>query len=354
MHFGFESVAHLKLAAVAAIVILAGGTRWALRHKPANPVQVPLGFPKPRIPADNPMSEAKAELGRYLFYDKRLSGNQSQSCGTCHQQALAFTDGSAHATGSTGDAHPRSSMSLVNVAYAGVLTWTNPEMRSLEKQVMVPLMGGDPVEMGMPSDAELIQRLEKDSHYREMFSQAFPGQPITLENVAKAIAAFERTIISARSPYDRYYFGRDANAISDAAKRGEALFFTENVAGCYRCHGGFNMSDSAESQDRPLTEVVLHDTAVADGPKKFKAPSLRNVAVTAPYMHDGSMKTLEEVVNHYAQGGRFSDNPHKDARMIKIPLSDRNKQDLIAFLNSLTDDALLHDPRFSDPFAKAN
>jgi cytochrome c peroxidase len=356
MRFEFESVKLLSLAAVAALVIAAGGTRWVLRHKTADPVQVPVGFPKPRIPLDNPMSEAKAELGRYLFYDKRLSGNRTQSCGTCHQQALAFTDGSAHATGSTGDAHPRSSMSLVNVAYAGVLTWMNPDMRSLEKQVMVPLMGEEPVEMGMHgADAELIKRLEGDARYREMFAKAFPGaQPITVEKVAKAIAAFERTIISARSPYDRYYFGRDSNAISDAAKRGEALFFTETVAGCYRCHGGFNMSDSAESQDRPLAEVVLHDTAVGDGPQKFKAPSLRNIAVTAPYMHDGSMHTLEEVIDHYAQGGRFSANPHKDARMIKIPLSDQNRRDLIAFLNSLTDDAVLHDPRFSDPFAHTN
>jgi cytochrome c peroxidase len=359
MRFEFALVKLLSLGALAALLILAGGVRLALRRQ-IQPrsipeiLQLPVGFPKPRIPADNPMSVAKTELGRYLFYDKRLSGNQTQSCGSCHQQALAFTDGSAHATGSTGDAHPRSSMSLVNVAYAGVLTWTNPEMRSLEKQVMIPLMGQEPVEMGMPNASELVKRLENDARYRELFAKAFPGEPVTIENATKAIAAFERTIISARSPYDRYYFGRDANAISDSAKRGEALFFTEGVAGCYRCHGGFNMSDTSESEDRPLAQVALHDTAVSDGPQKFKVPPLRNIAVTAPYMHDGSMRTLEEVIDHYAQGGRFSDNTYKDARMIRIPLTDQNKRDLIAFLNALTDDALLHDPRFSDPFAHAN
>lgn len=301
------------------------------------------------------MSAEKVELGRYLFYDKRLSENRTQSCGTCHQQKLAFTDGSARAAGSTGELHPRGSMSLVNVAYAGVLTWVDPEMRSLEKQILTPLMGTHPVEMGMSSDTELVQRLELDGRYRELFAKAFPGpNPITLENVTRAIAAFERSIISARSPYDRYYFQRQPDAISPAAKRGETLFFSEGVAGCFRCHGGFNFSDATESEDRPLAEVTLHNTAVTEGPQKFKAPTLRNIAVTAPYMHDGSMRTLEEVFDHYATGGRFRGNPHKDPRMIEISLTPRNRQDLLAFLNALTDDALLTDPRFSDPFAPAN
>lgn len=352
MQSGSVSVALLKFA-IAALAVAAAGAWWMLRPDHPDTVQIPVGFPNPRIPEDNPMNAAKIELGRYLFYDKRLSGNQTQTCGSCHQQALAFTDGAARATGSLGDLHPRGSMSLVNIAYAGVLTWSDASMRSLEKQIMTPLMGADPIEMGMNSETELVKRLESDDRYRKMFAEAFLGpNPITVENTAKAIAAFERTIISARSPYDRYYFQRQVDTISPAAKRGETLFFSDGVAGCFRCHGGFNLSDATESQEYPLGEVVLHDTAVSDGSQKFKAPTLRNIAVTAPYMHDGSMRTLDEVLDHYAAGGRFSENPHKDPRMVKIPLSTQNRHDLLAFLNALTDEELLRDPRFSNPFAQ--
>ena len=288
------------------------------------------------------MSEAKVQLGRRLFYDRRLSANQTQSCASCHQQERAFTDGRARGVGSTGEVHPRGAMSLVNVAYARVLTWTNPEMLSLEAQVLVPLLGDQPIELG-GQEAELVARLQAGARYREMFSAAFSGAAsITIQNVARAIAAFERTILSARSPYDRYHFGNEVNAITDSAKRGEALFFTDYVAGCYRCHGGFNFSDTSESQS-------LHNTAVVDGPQKFKAPPLRNIAVTAPYMHDGSIATLEEVLDHYAAGGRVPGNPNKDPRMIPIPLTAQNRTDLLAFLGSLTDEDLLRDARFSNP-----
>jgi len=287
------------------------------------------------------MSEEKVLLGRYLFYDKRLSANRTQSCAACHRQELAFTDGRAQGLGSTGEAHPRGSMSLVNVAYAGVLTWINPQLTSLEEQVLVPLLGHDPVELGMGGrEAELVARLDADARYQSLFAAAFPeAHPITIPNLARAIAAFQRSILSARSPYDRYFLGGDADAISASAKRGEALFFTENVAGCYRCHGGFKFSDGS-----------AHNTAVEAGPLQFKTPSLRNIAVTAPYMHDGGMATLEQVLEHYAAGGRVANNPNKDVRMIPIPLAEQNRADLLEFLRSLTDDQLLRDPRFSDPF----
>jgi cytochrome c peroxidase len=331
----------LSIAAVVALIALGIAIRWRTRQQQPYAWALPAGFPIPRVPADNPMSEEKVLLGRYLFYDKRLSANQTQSCASCHQQGLAFTDGRAQSLGSTGETHPRSSMTLVNVAYAGVLTWVDPQMLTLEAQALVPLLGVRPVELGMGGqEVELIRRLRADARYRGLFPSVFPGSdPFSVQNVARAIAAFERTILSARSPYDRYYFGGDASALNDSAKRGEALFFTENVAGCYRCHGGFNFSDS-----------TAHNTAVEAGAQKFKVPTLRNIAVTAPYMHNGSMATLEEVLDHYAAGGRVANNPDKDARMIQIPLTEQNRKDLLAFLRSLTDDEVARDPRFSDPF----
>jgi cytochrome c peroxidase len=188
---------------------------------------LPKGFPRPAVPPANPMSAEKVELGRYLFYDKRMSVNGKESCGSCHQQELAFTDGRARARGTTGQIHPRSSMSLVNVAYAPLLTWANPALDSLEEQALIPMLGEEPVELGLKGhEQEFLNTLRRDRIYQRLFPPAFPetGDVYRLQNVTKAIAAFERTIISTRSPYDRYRWGGDSSAISDSAKRGEVLF----------------------------------------------------------------------------------------------------------------------------------
>src|SRR5262245_40386529 len=185
---------------------------------------LPKNFPRPRVPADNPMSAAKVELGRHLFYDKRLSENGTQSCATCHEQARAFTDGKGRAVGSTGEVHPRGAMSLVNVAYASSLTWGNPSVTRLEDQALVPMFSDHPVELGLrrPGTA-LLGALGGVDRYRQLFPASFPGEPdpITVANVVRALAAFERTIISGSSPYDRYHFDRDDAAISPSARRGE-------------------------------------------------------------------------------------------------------------------------------------
>jgi cytochrome c peroxidase len=304
---------------------------------------VPKGFPPPRVPADNPMSEARVALGRYLFYDTRLSVNSAQSCASCHRQELAFTDARATARGATGQDHPRSAMSLVNVAYSSVLTWNNPLLHSLERQTLVPMFSEHPIELGLRGrESAVLTILRADPAYRTQFPKAFPGEaaPFTFANVAKAIACFERTIISARSPYDRYYTGNDPNAISEAAKRGEVLFYTDPNAGCFRCHSGSLFSDD-----------ISHNTALhPDDPRKFKTPTLRNIAITAPYMHDGSIATLEEVLDHYAAGGRAHGNPNRDPRMKPLVLTSQNRADLLAFLRSLTDEELLRDPRFANPW----
>ncbi len=206
---------------------------------------LPKGFPRPAVPQDNPMSVAKVELGRYLFYDKRMSVNGKESCGSCHRQELAFTDGRARAEGTTGEAHPRSSMSLVNVAFAPYLTWANGTMTSLEDQALTPMLGEVPIELGLKGhEGDFLATAKNTPVYQRLFPAAFPGEidPYTLKNVTKAIAAFERSIVSVRSPYDRYRYGGDPSAISAAAKRGEIVFESGERGGCFQCHGGWNFS----------------------------------------------------------------------------------------------------------------
>jgi cytochrome c peroxidase len=332
------------------------------------------------------MTAAKVELGRHLFYDTRLSVNTQQSCASCHDQAKAFTDAKTRAVGATGEIHPRSSMSIVNIAYTPVLTWANPNMKQLERQALVPMFGEHPVELGLSGkEDETLARLQAEPRYQKLFPESFPGEaePFTIENVTKAIAAFERILISGDSPYDRYLNG-DRRAISLSAKRGEALFFSERLE-CFHCHGGFNFSQSVDHEGKAFAEIEFHNTGLynLDGrgafPKdntgvfeftgrledmgKFRAPTLRNIAVTAPYMHDGSIATLEGVIDHYAAGGRTirvgeykgvgSASPQKSAFVKGFKLTAQEKRDLIAFLNSLTDEKFLRDPRFSDPWSQA-
>ncbi len=325
---------------------------------------LPHSFPKPVVPAGTQMSVAKVELGRYLFYDKRLSGNGTQSCATCHRQELAFTDGRATARGSTGQDHPRSAMSLVNIAYASSLTWSDPALHTLEEQALVPMTSQHPVELG-------FKQLPTDPLYRMLFPKAFPSvkDPFTLTYIADALAAFERTIIFARSPYDRFYYAGDRAAISDSAQRGQAIFFGE--ARCSRCHGGIDLTDG-EYHNTGLYNMpgTLHypwpnlgiylRTRKPQDAGRFRTPTLRNIALTAPYMHDGSIATLEEVLDHYASGGRViltgpyagngHENPYLDSRMEVLKLTPQNRADLLAFLRSLTDTELTQDPRFSNPW----
>ena len=367
-------VKELRLKQKALEVASLGPYEWIL----------PPGFPYPKVPADNPMTGEKVELGRYLFYDKRLSLNGTQSCGTCHRQDKAFSDGRAQGLGSTGELHPRGPMSLTNVAYSPVLTWANPNMRRLEQQALVPLFGENPVELGFVGKEDLlIARLKSESRYQKLFADAFPGvaNPVTVANVTKAIASFERILLSGDSPYDAYRRGDNPNGISVAAKRGEALFFSEQLE-CFHCHGGFNFTGTVDYLGKGIAEVEFHNTGLynvagrfsypqpnlglydftqqEDDIGKFKAPTLRNIAVTAPYMHDGSVATLEDAIAHYKAGGRTiasgplagegSRNPAKSEFVREFDLSARDTADLIAFLKSLTDKTFLSDRRLSNPF----
>lgn len=337
---------------------------------------LPKGFPRPPVPADNPMSAAKVELGRYLFYEKRISVNGKESCGSCHRQELAFTDGRARAEGTTGKLHPRSSMSLVNVAYAPRLTWANSTLDSLEEQALTPMLGQEPIELGLKGrEPEFLDTLRQDPVYQPLFRAAFPepGDVYTLQNVTRAIAAFERTIVSMRSPYDRYRWGGDSSAISDSAKRGEILFSSSERAGCFQCHGGWNFTSVRVegSRDRkgesnsmggffntgvslyqPPNRGLYEQTQRSEDIGKFRVPTLRNIALTAPYMHDGSLATLEEVIEHYIAGGKM-DHPNKSRILRPFRLTESEKRDLIEFLKSLTDEEMLSDPRWSNPWTDA-
>jgi cytochrome c peroxidase len=346
---------------------------------------IPAPFPRPPVPPDNPMSAVKVELGRRLFYDNRMSVTGQRSCASCHQQQYAFTDGKARAEGATGQLHPRSSMSLANVAYLPALTWANPTVTSLEEQALVPMLGTDPVELGLKGrEAQFLAQLRNDTLYQRLFRRAFPesSDPYTLGDVTRAIAAFERTIISVRSPYDRYRFEGDTDAISPSAKRGERIFFSGQRGSCFQCHGGWNFSGAVRYAGDTSAHASFFNTGLynvagdysypspntgvyeithkRDDIGKFRPPTLRNVAVTGPYMHDGSIATLGDVLDHYAAGGRTiasgpfagvgHDNPNKAPNVHGFAMTPAERLDMIAFLTSLTDTAFLHNPALSNPW----
>lgn len=348
---------------------------------------LPPGFPVPRVPPDNPMSAAKVELGRRLFYDRRLSGNGTQACASCHQQERAFTDGLPRARGSTGEFHPRSAMSLANAAYLVTYDWADPGLTRLERQARIPLFNTRPVELGMAERVdELIARLTAEPVYRRGFAEAFPGdgEPVTLDHTLKALAAFVRTLISGDSPYDRLVFRGEVGALSDAAWRGMQLFFSDRLR-CSECHAGFNVSGPVTYLGAPAAEPAFHNTGLYDldgrggyprdntglhavtGRRRdmgrFRAPTLRNIAVTAPYMHDGSVESLEQVIAVYARGGReVADGPHagdgrdspqKSPLVSGFEITPEETADLVAFLHGLTDETFLSDPRFADPWRDA-
>jgi cytochrome c peroxidase len=335
---------------------------------PAYEWHLPPGFPRPTVPADNPMSIAKVELGRRLFHETRLSSTGRYACHSCHRPELAFTDGRAHALGATGESVKHAAMSLANIAYNAAFTWSDARVHSLESQMRQPLFNEHPVEMGLESGGlGAIQALSAETAYRELFLAAFPGDsaPISMDHVIKAIAAFERSLISGRSPFDRYVFDDDRSALSPSQKSGMALFFSARTA-CAQCHSGFNFSGPLVYEGHakasplfannglydvdgrggypPRDRGLIDVTQRAQDMGKFRVPTLRNVALTAPYMHDGSLASLEDVVDHYARGGRR--NPHQDSRIRPLNLTPAERADLVAFLHSLTDLEFVDDPRF--------
>jgi len=347
---------------------------------------LPLGFPVPRVPENNPITYEKVRLGRLLFYSRDLSGNGTQSCADCHHQEKAFTDAAPVSEGSTGVFGARSAMNLTNVAYNISYTWANPALTTLEQQVLVPMHGEFPVELGVfgeQTEQAVLARFRGDEVYEAMFAAAFPDddEPIVFGNMARAVASFVRILISGNSPFDKFTYQGQSDAMSESAKRGMDLFYSE-VSECHHCHGGFNFTLSttwagAADQGMPFHNTGLYNldghgaypagggglyeiTGLPEDMGMFRAPTLRNIALTAPFQHDGSEATLEGVIANYQRGGRLiedgpnagdgSHNPHKSGFVPGFEATEQDLDDLKAFLESLTDESFLSDPRFSNPF----
>ena len=286
---------HLPLTAFVLIFLscsaAADGFNWNL----------PEGVDPPPIPADNPMSDAKVELGRRLFHDIRLSGPGYMACATCHQPDHGFADPRPKPIGMTGQVHPRNAPGLANVAYFPRLTWVDPNMMTLEDQARIPMFSTMPVEMAIAGqEATVLRRLSQDAVYVRMFNTVFPesGGEIDFDNIVKAIGAFVRTLNAVDSPYDRAEAG--GAALPLIGQRGQTLFFSER-AGCAGCHtppwfSDFEYHNAGIGEDAGLADYSGQITDAG----RFRTPSLRNVAMTAPYFHDGSSTTLEDALLRHA------------------------------------------------------
>ena len=295
--------------------------------------RAPRGLPALWWPKDNPYSAEKAELGRYLFFDRRLSADDTVSCATCHDPRFAFTDGAPVSTGAQSRKGTRNAPTIINRAYSLAQFWDG-RTASLEEQVKSPI--ADPLEMGTTLQT-VVDRFQALPGYRVLFVSAFGDRKVTIDRVAMAIASFERTVLSGNAPYDRYLRG-DEKALTPEQVRGRSLFFDK--ARCARCHDGPNFTLNAYANlgvgmDQPNPDLGRY--AVTHNPRDwgaFKAPTLREVEHTAPYMHDGSLKTLDDVVEFYDKGG--IKNQNLDRTIKPLNLTPQEKRDLVAFLKALS------------------
>jgi len=343
--------------------------------------EAPLGLPAVPIPEDNPQTPAKIALGDKLFHEKRFSADGTIACSSCHEEEKAFTDGLALAEGIDDKKGTRNTPTVVNAAYYETQFWDG-RRDSLETQALDPLV--NPVEHGLESHDKVLEVVRNDPEYLEQFKEVFgvSADQITMDHVTKAIASFERTQVSGNSPFDRYLYGGEEDAISESAKRGLKVF--RNKGRCVDCHTieqsfatftdnefhnlgvGFDriednmyelvarFRESKKGDGEDIDVSILTDEAVSElgrytvtlSPQdvgRFKTSTIRNIAVTAPYMHDGSEKTLMDVVEFYDKGG--NDNPLLDGGIRELNLTEQEKKDLVAFMRTLTS------PRFADDSA---
>jgi len=336
-----------------------------LSEIPYNPVayELPKVDPLPPmdIPIDNPMTEAGIELGRFLFFDPILSGNEKMACADCHFPQSGFTDNLAVSTGTDGTAGLRSSMSLVNAGYFTKGLFWDGRIQTLEEQALLPVE--DVIELHNDWES-VVEKMQAHNDYPTRFRKAFginTTDEITKELAVKAIAQFERSLLSFNSKYDRVV--RNEEFFEEAELNGFELFFDvpNNLpdAECGHCHNAplftvnqyFNNGIDSVGSLEDFVDKGLG--AVTNNPfdnGKFRAPSLRNIALTAPYMHDGRFETLEEVIDHYNSGAHFADNIDPLIKTRGLGLTEQHKKDLIAFLHALTDTSFANNPAFQNPF----
>ncbi len=324
------------------------------------------------------------ELGRRLFYDRRLSVNNSKACGTCHNPSFAFTDGYKRSLGVYADLHQRNTQPLFNLKNFKYLTAADSTLHNTVQQMNNPLFNEHPKEMGVKGhEEEILQKIRADKEYEKLFSEAFSSKSdnISWENIKAGISSFINSIISDKSPYDKYVSG-DSMALTPSQKRGKQLFFSDKLK-CSSCHGGFNFSASSKVErtgdtiyyfntglyntdglgsypdyDMGLYQFTKHKNDMG----KFRVPSLRNLIFTAPYFHDGSTATLDVVVDVYASGGRIikqgiyagdgTKNPFKDSLIAGFLMNETEKKDLIDFLQSLSDSSLIKSEQYGNPFTE--
>jgi cytochrome c peroxidase len=329
---------------LAGSLLLCVGCRTPAHEKPLGaPVEIkaPIGLPPVPIPADNPPTADTIALGRKLFYDPRLSKDNTVSCASCHNPNLAFTDGLRLAQGVGGMIGKRNAPTLLNAAYSPLQFWDG-RAPTLEAQSADPI--ANPVEMNQTHDVS-VAKIQKDPVYQSEFAQAFGPGTITLTIIEKSLASFERTLLSGNSPFDQYQYGGNKQALSPAAMHGLAIFTDPRRGNCAVCHtvnknyalftdGKFHNTGAGVNGEGDFTDLGrFGETAKQTDKGEFKTPTLRNVALTAPYMHDGSLKTLKDVVDFYAGGG--NSNPYLDKEIKPLALSAQDRADLVAFLESL-------------------
>ncbi|HRH69998.1 MAG TPA: cytochrome c peroxidase [Flavobacteriales bacterium] len=326
-------------------------------------VDIPANFPQMPIPEDNPFTEEGVELGRFLFYDERLSGNNTMSCASCHSPEAAFTDdGNQFSTGIDGIVGTRNSMALINLAWDTRYFWDG-RVLTLEDQILRPVM--DPIEMH-ETWPNAVAEIQAHAAYPPMFESAFGTSTVDSVLVAKAIAQFLRTMISGNSRFDKFQRGEGLLTVDE--QLGLQLWQLEGGdpalglggqfgADCFHCHptAGGRLTDGQlhnNGLDAEFTDLGAGGvTGLAEDMGRFKTPTLRNIALTAPYMHDGRFQTLEEVVEHYNSGGQQSPtvDPFMKFGQGGLELTPEKKQQLIAFLNTLTDMDFVNNPAFQDP-----
>lgn len=365
----------LSISAIVIAIIVLGGFAYieigSNRATPITDFSAPFVFGQFRVPEDNPLTDEAVELGRRLFYDVRLSGNNEVSCATCHRQQLAFTDGRQTAIGVSGKALALNSMSLANLMWGPRHFFWNGRVTSLEEQALVPIQHADEMDQSL---AELVDELKADSQYRSLFSIAY-GR-ISNENIAKALASFQRTLISSDSKYDKYLRGEAT--LTEQENLGRKLFVAHpdvkaslRGGNCIDCHSqfltsGFNtlydgFSNNGLDSEEDLLPGLEEVTQIRAHRGLFKVPTLRNIALTAPYMHDGRFATLEQVLDHYNEGIKMSstlspliaeaDNSTKGVvTQASLNLTEHEKTAIIAFLHTLTDRQFITEEKFSNPF----
>lgn len=291
-------------------------------------LRIPHGLKRLRIPSDNQLTAAKVELGKQLFFDKRLSRDNTVSCASCHDPEKGWSNGARFATGIRGQMGGRSAPTIINAAYFYFQFWDG-RAKQVEGQALGPIQ--NPIEMDLTLD-EVVAKLKKIEGYRTQFEKAFGGE-VTADGIAKAIGSFERTVLSGNAPYDQHKSGNE-DALSAAAKRGMDVFF--NRAHCSACHAGPNFSDGGFHNlgvglDADKPDLGRFAETKLEGDRgSFKTPTLREIARTAPYMHDGSLATLEDVIDFYDKGGQ--PNPQLDEEMFPLKLTAQEKADLVVFL----------------------